>query len=160
MTDQKPSLNKMVLEVLSTLQQDFPQVSARQVRDAVSGQFGIEYPIQTIIVVLNRFVQKEVVHRHTTAGPETRQRYEYYLAATTEAERQALILKRFEVFAQELFDGDVVKAFEVTESLLDAKGLKPDNLLSYSDYKKSQISESKVDRLSASMNNGLQNKPS
>ncbi|MDX2083883.1 MAG: BlaI/MecI/CopY family transcriptional regulator [Candidatus Melainabacteria bacterium] len=114
------SLNRMVIDTLSRLQQELNQdnLTAREVRDAIEQRYHIQYPIQTIIVVLNRFVTKGTVKRISYAGREVRQRYAYYLSQPSQEVIDEKMKDRFQSFADEFFEGDVKAALRGVQYLL------------------------------------------
>jgi Fe2+ or Zn2+ uptake regulation protein len=120
----RQSLNRMVLDAMQILHQsdqtlDF--LTARSIKDAVEQQFNVTYPIQTIIVVLNRFAARGVVNRVTFAGEEVRQRYGYYLCQPEVDVTESKIWGRFKAYADEFFQGNMEKAIDSTHQLVEKR---------------------------------------
>jgi hypothetical protein len=120
----RQSLNRMVLDAMQTLHSadtslDF--LTARSIKDAVEQHYNITYPIQTIIVVLNRFAARGVVNRVTFAGEEVRQRYGYYLCKPEEGVAESKIWGRFKAYADEFFQGNLEKAIDDTHQLMEKR---------------------------------------
>jgi predicted transcriptional regulator len=113
------SLNKLVLSVLSSRTHQ-TYVTAREIKDALLEEHQLDYQIQTIIVVLNRFCLKGTVIRCAFAGPEVRERYGYYLAISGEAFRETKLKERLASVAEELFEGDL-KALQTAVSKMTLK---------------------------------------
>jgi hypothetical protein len=118
--DQRPSLNRMILDALASLQEtvDKDYVTAREVKDHIAEAHQLQYPIQTIIVVLNRFTQRGLVHRVTYAGEEVRQRYGYYLSQASHEAHELRVLNRFQALADEFFDGACHQALHALALML------------------------------------------
>lgn len=119
--NRRPSLNKMVMESLSELRQETKReaFTARAIKDSIIKRYDIDYPIQTIIVVLNRFMTKGQVGRITYAGREVRQRYAYYLKTPASKLEERRMWERLQAFADEFYGGDVRQAVEGAQALLD-----------------------------------------
>ncbi len=115
------SLNEMVLDSLATLQEREPSreaFSAREITDFIAAHFGASYPIQTIIVVLNRMVTKQAIARKAQSFESSRNRFGFYLNSGTAAYRQDKILARFQSFADEFFNGNLNQALDETRKLV------------------------------------------
>jgi predicted transcriptional regulator len=110
------SLNKMVLEALNQ-GQDKPYLTAREIKLFIKSSFDIDYQIQTIIVVLNRFNTKGTINRCTFAGPEVRERYGYYLVHNTANFRQEKLDERLTAIANEFFNGNKSDALTALNQL-------------------------------------------
>jgi hypothetical protein len=116
----RPSLNRMVLDALTHLQNDGARefVTAREIKDYIAHHHEILYPIQTIIVVLNRFTGRGLVNRVTYGGEEVRQRYGYYLNQSSEEMIEEKIWSRFKAFADEFYQGDALQAVSAASRLI------------------------------------------
>lgn len=118
----KPSLNVMIMTAMETLrdEQSHEYVTARQVRDQIALADTIHYPIQTIIVVLNRFAAKGVINRRMVGSKQVRQRYLYYLVSNSDSIRQERMVEQFQAFADEFCQGNVQHALVEAESAMNA----------------------------------------
>lgn len=103
------------IEQLALLHGENP-VSSRQVRDAIQEFYGANYPIQTIIVVLNRFTEKGTLTRCTLEGQQVRQRYGYYMAEPLASRRAVLLEERVRAIADEFCRGCLVQTLQELDS--------------------------------------------
>jgi hypothetical protein len=125
----KPSLNAMTLAALQSLQATSLEtaISARMVRDWIAKEQSFHYAVQTLIVVLNRFVQKGLVHRAQTEPGFSRQRYAFFLTQSLQHIRDNEILERFTVLASDYFEGNIPLALQHIKSLLSAQAAELEN---------------------------------
>ncbi len=118
----KHSLNEMILSSLAAIQEwegrPDSSVTARSITDYILKTYEIEYPIQTIIVVLNRLVKKGLVTRVANTGDDVRHRYSFYLNQSPREMREERVYRRFKAFSDEFFDGDLELALHETQKLL------------------------------------------
>ncbi len=124
------SLNEMVMGSLAALQEQGPDLdtaaTARDITDYILENYQVEYPIQTIIVVLNRLVKKGVVTRVANSGNDVRHRYCFYLNQSPQELREERIYRRFKDFAEEFFQGDLQLAlYEVQKLVANSHQVSP-----------------------------------
>jgi predicted transcriptional regulator len=119
-TGVKPSLNALVLSALQALMAITPQsaVGANEIKTFIQEQFKYTYSVQTIIVVLTRFMKKQVVHRTQLSNPNSRQRFGFYLVQSLESMRNQELIKRFKPIAEEFFNGDLLLASQTIAQLI------------------------------------------
>ncbi len=118
----KHSLNEMILASLAAVQEQEKQVdssaTARDITDYIQQTYDIQYPIQTIIVVLNRLVKKGIVTRVSNTGEDVRHRYSFYLNQSPTELREERINRRFKAFADEFYGGDLELAVHEAQKML------------------------------------------
>ena len=119
------SLNAMIMAGLAALQEKNqaaePAATARDVTDYIRDAYGVAYPIQTIIVVLNRLVKKGLVSRITNQSDDIRHRYCFYLNQSPQELREERIFRRFKAFTDEFFQGNLELAlFEIQKVVAKA----------------------------------------
>jgi hypothetical protein len=119
----KPSLNALVLSALQGLMAISPQaaVGANEIKQFIQEQFTYVYSVQTIIVVLTRFMKKQLVHRTQLQNTASRQRFGFYLVQSLESMRNQELIKRFKPIADEFFNGDLLLASQTISQLIAEK---------------------------------------
>lgn len=113
-------LNEMVVASLAALQQDgHPHgATARDITNQLHRSYGLVYPIQTILVVLNRLARKGDVSRLAHPNPNLRHRYSFHLNMTPDKLREERIMRQFRALSDEFFDGNLQQALFELQKLL------------------------------------------
>lgn len=102
-------LGQMILDSLTTLQKEGTPygVTAREITNHLQAAYHVTYPIQTVLVVLNRLASRGDVTRVQHPRPNARHRYAFYLCETPKLPQEDRLMGQFQAMADEFCEGNL-----------------------------------------------------
>lgn len=115
----RASLNLLVLRALSHKHAFSTEkaLTARDVRDFIYQQYGVFYTVQTLLIVLNRFVKKTQVIKFPKQSEGKRTSYHFYMLESLSELRRKQLLQGLKPLLKQTFQNDTVAFLQCLHSI-------------------------------------------